>query len=158
MSEKILSEVIIESGFKAEWFNKDQTIARIDYTSGKACYVPFPWLQRIFRNDRKLLISTVLPSGKCAILFSESLKEDIYFLPFLRDAIGEDTNLKNIADEFPWKEYLTVEHPDKKGDVLRPIDPRFQFKLINPSKNNKYVCSVIALTYLDKIKVKFFQD
>ena len=66
--------------------------------------------------------------------------------------------LKNIADEFPWKEYLTVEHPDKKGDVLRPIDPRFQFKLINPSKNNKYVCSVIALTYLDKIKVKLLQD
>ena len=44
----------------------------------------------------------MLPSGKCAIQFSESLKEDKYFLPFLRDAIGEDTNLKNIADEFPW--------------------------------------------------------
>ena len=36
MSEKILSEVIIESGFKAEWFNKDQTIAKIGYISGKA--------------------------------------------------------------------------------------------------------------------------
>ena len=29
MAEKILSEVIINSGFKSEWFNKDKTIARI---------------------------------------------------------------------------------------------------------------------------------
>ena len=48
MSEKILSEVIIESGFKAEWFNKDQTIARIDYTSGKACYIPFSLASKNF--------------------------------------------------------------------------------------------------------------
>ena len=85
MSEKILSEVIIESGFKAEWFNKDQTIARINYTSGKACYEPFSWHQRIFQKNRKLLISKVLPSGKCAIQFSETLKEDKYFLPFLNN-------------------------------------------------------------------------
>ena len=75
MAEKILSEVIINSGFKSEWFNKDKTIARIDYTSGKACYVPFPFFQRIFRNDRKPLVSKILPSGRCAIRFAESLKE-----------------------------------------------------------------------------------
>ena len=46
MSEKILSEVIINSGFKAEWFNKNKTSAKIDYTSGKACYVPIPFFQR----------------------------------------------------------------------------------------------------------------
>ena len=159
MSEKILSEVIINSGFKDEWFNKDKTIARIDYTSGKACYVPFPFFQRIFRNDRKLLISTVLPSGRCAIRFAESLKEDKHFLPFLRDAIGEDTNLKDIANTFPWTEYLTVKHPDKKGDYFSNfIDPRFQFELINPLDNSHHTCMVIALTYIDKVKVKFLQD
>ena len=158
MSEKILSEVIINSGFKDEWFNKDKTIARIDYTSGKACYVPFPFFQRIFRNDRKLLISTVLPSGRCAIRFAESLKEDKHFLPFLRDGIGEDTNIENIANTFPWTEYLSIEHRDKKGDVTNPVDPRFQFELINPLNNNRFICSVIALTYIDKVKVKFLQD
>ena len=159
MSEKILSEVIIESGFKAEWFNKDQTIARIDYTSGKACYVPFPWLQRIFQNNRKLLISTVLPSGKCAIQFSETLKEDKYFLPFLNNAVdAKYKDNETIANEFPWEEYLTVQHPESKREFQDMIDPRFEFELINPANNNKFTCSAIALTYLDKIKVKFLQD
>ena len=160
MSEKILSEVIINSGFKAEWFNKDKTIARIDYTSGKACYVPIPFFQRIFRNNRKLLISTVLPSDKCAIKFSETLKEDNAFLSFLRNGLGEDdTNVENIANTFPWTEYLTVKHPDKKGDYFSNfIDPRFQFELINPLDNSHHTCMVIALTYIDKVKVKFLQD
>ena len=47
----------------------------------------FSLASKNFRNDRKLLISTVLPSGKCAIQFSESLKEDKYFLPFLNNAV-----------------------------------------------------------------------
>ena len=101
----------------------------------------------------------MLPSGKCAIQFSESLKEDKYFLPYLRDAIGEDTNLKDIANTFSWTEYLTVEHRDKKGDYFSNfVDPRFQFELINPLDDNPFVCSVRALTYIDKVKVKFLQD
>ena len=159
MSEKLLRDVIIESSFKTEWFNKDKTIARVDYTSGKACYVPFPWLQRIFRNDRKLLISKVLPSGKCAIQFSETLKEDEYFLPFLNNAVdAKYKDNETIANEFPWEEYLTVQHPESKREFQDMIDPRFEFELINPANNNKFTCSAIALTYLDKIKVKFLQD
>jgi len=159
MSEKILSEVIIESGFKAEWFNKDQTIAKIGYISGKACYEPFSWYQRIFRQNRKILLNKVLPSGKCAIQFSESLKTDDIFLPFLNNAVdAKYKDNETIANEFPWEEYLTVQHPESKREFQDMIDPRFEFELINPANNNKFTCSAIALTYLDKIKVKFLQD
>ena len=37
------------------------------------------------------------------------------------------------------------------------IDPRFEFELINPANNNKFTCSAIALTYLDKLKLNFFK-
>ena len=51
-------------------------------------------------------------------------------------------------------EYLTIEHRDKKGGITNPVDPRFQFELIDSRNDNRIICSVIALTYIDKIFVK----
>lgn len=154
MSEVQLRDLIIKNGFKNEWFNNDRTIARVDYINNKACFIPFPWIKRVFRKSRKILISKVLPSGKCSVRFSESLKKDKYFLPFLRDGIQENVNLNDIANTFPWTEYLTIEHRDKKGGITNPVDPRFQFELIDSRNDNRIICSVIALTYIDKIFVK----
>ena len=156
MSETLLKDLIIQNGFKKEWLNKDHSIARIDIVANNLSYVPFNWSQRIFKEkSRGLDISKVLPSELCKLKFSATLKNNKIFLPFLSDELGgPPINYENISNSFPWNNYLRFKTYNEI-DYSVPIDPKYQFELINPTNSKNFICSYISLTYIDQIYVTF---
>ena len=143
-----ISEYLITQGWKKEWFNDLGTIARLScgiFGRIFSAKIASHWYEPFYKKDRnsgrKLYLRDIFPVGSTKISFSSKLNGNSFF---------EDCVVGISGEEIKFDFFYEFGVPTK-FDTVFP-DP---YLIIDPDSNSVFSCSVITLTFIREVSIRF---
>ena len=147
-----IHDALLQHGWKREWFNETETIARTDSRSGIPCFVPFSRKHRFFHWHRYISIRNFLGAKGTRIKFSSALSKDEEFF----GNIDSNAPSPHLTAAFPWDKFLPMEffpHPKSMLDLNYHY-----FGVTDEERGEMWKMRIITLTWIREVFVRFPHD
>jgi hypothetical protein len=143
-----IRDALLQHGWKPEWFNETETIARTDSRAGIPCFVPFARKHRFFHWHRYISIRNFLGTKGTKVKFSSALSKDEHFL----GNIDSDATSSHLTAAFPWDKFLLVElfeYPKSLFDMNYHY-----FGVIDEERKEKWKVRIVTLTWIRNVFIQ----
>lgn len=142
-----LKDLLLAKGWKPEWFNETETIARIDHRPGGAAFVPFFFRHRFFHRHRYLSIRELLGASGTRVSFPSALGQHYGFLGMIEGC----RSYEQTSAEFPWEKTLLLDFP---GYPISRLSPDAQYLyVLDEATGKKWKLWMPVLTWIRETTV-----
>ena len=143
-----IREAMLAKGWRPEWFNETETIARFSSRAGQPCFEPFFWRHRLFHRDRYLTIRNLLGADGTLVRFSSALSRDESFLGNIESSEPSEV----LTAVFPWDRFLVLRfagYPKSRLDINH-----YYFNVLDEKLSREWKVGVVALTWVREVCVQ----